>query len=114
MPVLAKKDYEGLSGNTFNQLQSFYYPLAHFRRLNKTPLSLCFLLFGNILADELVVVVLVSLVPLVVPIPIMFLGLFIYKWYSSSDFSNFSCGLYRRIHGGSSLISFRNSLLFLA
>jgi hypothetical protein len=28
------------------------------------------------LADELVVVVLVSLVPLVVPIPVMFLGLF--------------------------------------
>ncbi|CAN8222358.1 unnamed protein product [Cochlearia groenlandica] len=35
-----------------------------------------FRLFGNILADELVVVVLVSLVPLVVPIPVMFLGLF--------------------------------------
>ena len=28
------------------------------------------------MADELVVVVLVSLVPLVVPIPVMFLGLF--------------------------------------
>ncbi|KAL5064826.1 hypothetical protein RYX36_026563 [Vicia faba] len=39
-------------------------------------LSLNFRLFGNILADELVVVVLVSLVPLVVPIPVMFLGLF--------------------------------------
>ncbi len=40
------------------------------------PLSLSFRLFGNILADELVVVVLISLVPLVVPIPMMFLGLF--------------------------------------
>ncbi|KAI3857429.1 hypothetical protein MKX03_024447 [Papaver bracteatum] len=40
------------------------------------PLSLSFRLFGNILADELVVVVLVSLVPSVVPIPVMFLGLF--------------------------------------
>ncbi|KAL1310076.1 hypothetical protein AAHE18_17G221700 [Arachis hypogaea] len=40
------------------------------------PLSLSFRLFENILADELVVVVLVSLVPLVVPIPVMFLGLF--------------------------------------
>ncbi|KAJ8746976.1 hypothetical protein K2173_014557 (mitochondrion) [Erythroxylum novogranatense] len=40
------------------------------------PLSLSFRLFGNILADELVVVILVSLVPLVVPIPVMFLGLF--------------------------------------
>ncbi|RYR29524.1 hypothetical protein Ahy_B01g053936 [Arachis hypogaea] len=35
------------------------------------PLSLSFRLFGNILADELVVVVLVSLVPLVVPIPVI-------------------------------------------
>ncbi|KAI3875899.1 hypothetical protein MKX03_024719 [Papaver bracteatum] len=40
------------------------------------PLSLGFRLFRNILADELVVVVLVSLVPSVVPIPVMFLGLF--------------------------------------
>ena len=40
------------------------------------PLSLSFRLFGNILADELVVAVLVSLVPLVIPIPLMFLGLF--------------------------------------
>ncbi|GER57430.1 ATP synthase subunit a, partial [Striga asiatica] len=40
------------------------------------PLSLSFRLFGNILADDLVVVVLVSLVSLVVPIPVMFLGLF--------------------------------------
>ena len=40
------------------------------------PLSLSFRLFGNILADELVVSVLVFLVPLVLPIPVMFLGLF--------------------------------------
>ncbi|PHT78948.1 ATP synthase subunit a, chloroplastic [Capsicum annuum] len=40
------------------------------------PLSLSFRLFGNILADELVVVVLVSLVPLVVSIPVMLFGLF--------------------------------------
>ena len=40
------------------------------------PLSLSFRLFGNILADELVVGVLVALVPLVVPIPLMLLGLF--------------------------------------
>ncbi|RYR67715.1 hypothetical protein Ahy_A03g014108 isoform B [Arachis hypogaea] len=39
-------------------------------------LSLSFLVFRNILADELIVVVLVSLVPLVITIPIMFLGLF--------------------------------------
>jgi len=40
------------------------------------PLSLSFRLFGNILADELVVGVLLTLVPLVIPIPIMLLGLF--------------------------------------
>ena len=40
------------------------------------PLSLSFRLFGNILADELVVAVLVFLVPLVVPLPLMALGLF--------------------------------------
>jgi|Transcript_16840 F-type H+-transporting ATPase subunit a len=40
------------------------------------PLSLSFRLFGNILADELVVAVLISLVPLVVPVPMMLLGLF--------------------------------------
>lgn len=40
------------------------------------PLSLSFRLFGNILADELVVAVLVLLVPLFVPLPVMALGLF--------------------------------------
>jgi len=40
------------------------------------PLSLSFRLFGNILADELVVAVLVLLVPLFVPLPMMALGLF--------------------------------------
>ena len=40
------------------------------------PLSLSFRLFGNILADELVVSVLIALVPFVVPIPLIFLGLF--------------------------------------
>lgn len=41
------------------------------------PLSLSFRLFGNILADELVVGVLVLLVPLFVPLPVMVLGLFL-------------------------------------
>nr|YP_010330245.1 ATP synthase CFO A subunit subunit IV [Porphyridium aerugineum]UNJ17961.1 ATP synthase CFO A subunit subunit IV [Porphyridium aerugineum] len=40
------------------------------------PLSLSFRLFGNILADELVVSVLSLLVPLIVPLPVMVLGLF--------------------------------------
>ena len=40
------------------------------------PLSLSFRLFGNVLADELTVSVLTSLVPLFIPLPIMLLGLF--------------------------------------
>lgn len=40
------------------------------------PLSLSFRLFGNILADELVVGVLVLLVPFIIPVPVMLLGLF--------------------------------------
>ncbi|MEL7144276.1 MAG: F0F1 ATP synthase subunit A [Cyanobacteria bacterium J06643_4] len=40
------------------------------------PLSLSFRLFGNILADELAVGVLVLLVPLFIPLPLMLLGLF--------------------------------------
>jgi F-type H+-transporting ATPase subunit a len=40
------------------------------------PLSLSFRLFGNVLADELTVSVLTLLVPLIVPLPIMGLGVF--------------------------------------
>nr|WDB00636.1 ATP synthase CF0 A subunit [Cavernulicola chilensis] len=40
------------------------------------PLSLSFRLFGNIVADELVVSVFTLLVPLFVPLPVMILGLF--------------------------------------
>merc|ERR1712078_112917 len=40
------------------------------------PLSLSFRLFGNILADEIVVSVLCLLVPIIVPIPIVVLGTF--------------------------------------
>lgn len=40
------------------------------------PLSLSFRLFGNVLADELTVTVLTILVPLIVPLPIMGLGIF--------------------------------------
>jgi len=42
----------------------------------RKPLSLSFRLFKSILVDELLVVLLVSLVALVVPIPVMFMGLF--------------------------------------
>ena len=40
------------------------------------PLSLSFRLFGNVLADELTISVLTSLVPLIIPLPIMLLGIF--------------------------------------
>jgi len=40
------------------------------------PLSLNFRLFGNVVADELTVTVICSLVPILVPVPIMMLGLF--------------------------------------
>jgi len=40
------------------------------------PLSLSFRLFGNVLADELTVTVLTILVPLIIPLPIMGLGVF--------------------------------------
>ena len=56
------------------------------------PLSLSFRLFGNILADELVVAVLVSLVPLVIPIPLIFLGF--YKCNSSTYFCNTCWSIY--------------------
>jgi len=56
-------------------LQLFLLPINVLEDFTK-PLSLSFRLFGNILADELVVGVLVSLVPLIIPIPIMLLGCF--------------------------------------
>jgi F-type H+-transporting ATPase subunit a len=55
--------------------QPFLLPINILEDFTK-PLSLSFRLFGNILADELVVGVLVLLVPFIVPIPVMLLGLF--------------------------------------
>lgn len=73
--------YAGFSKKGFNYFKRYISPAAFLLPINvledfTKPLSLSFRLFGNILADELVVGVLVSLVPLVVPIPIMLLGLF--------------------------------------
>lgn len=53
----------------------FLLPINILEDLTK-PLSLSFRLFGNILADELVIGVLITLIPLFIPIPIMLLGLF--------------------------------------
>ncbi|MEM1366428.1 MAG: F0F1 ATP synthase subunit A [Cyanobacteria bacterium P01_H01_bin.15] len=74
--------YAGLSKNGLGYFAGYAEPtpvLVPFKILEDftKPLSLSFRLFGNVLADELVVAVLVSLVPLFVPLPLMILGLFL-------------------------------------
>lgn len=73
--------YGGLSKKGLGYFKRYVSPAAFLLPINvledfTKPLSLSFRLFGNILADELVVGVLITLVPLVVPIPLMLLGLF--------------------------------------
>lgn len=73
--------YRGLSKKGVYYFQRYVSPAAFLLPINiledfTKPLSLSFRLFGNILADELVVGVLVALVPLIIPIPLILLGLF--------------------------------------
>lgn len=73
--------YAGIKKKGFGYFKRYVSPAVFLLPINvledfTKPLSLSFRLFGNILADELVVSVLVSLVPLIVPIPLMLLGLF--------------------------------------
>jgi len=73
--------YAGLRKKGLGYFKRYVQPAAFLLPINvledfTKPLSLSFRLFGNILADELVVGVLIALVPLIVPIPIMLLGLF--------------------------------------
>ncbi len=73
--------YAGISKKGLGYFKRYVSPAAFLLPINvledfTKPLSLSFRLFGNILADELVVGVLVALVPLIVPIPIMLLGVF--------------------------------------
>ena len=73
--------YAGISKKGLGYFKRYISPAAFLLPINvledfTKPLSLSFRLFGNILADELVVCVLITLVPLVIPIPIMLLGLF--------------------------------------
>jgi len=73
--------YAGLSRKGFRYFEYYVEPtpiMLPFKIIEDftKPLSLSFRLFGNILADELVVAVLAFLVPLLVPLPAMFLGLF--------------------------------------
>jgi F-type H+-transporting ATPase subunit a len=73
--------YAGLSKKGLGYFKRYIQPIPLLLPINiledfTKPLSLSFRLFGNILADELTVTVLTSLVPLIVPLPIMILGIF--------------------------------------
>ncbi|RAQ39502.1 F0F1 ATP synthase subunit A [Arthrospira sp. O9.13F] len=74
--------YAGFSRRGLGYLLKYIQPTPILLPINiledfTKPLSLSFRLFGNVVADELVVGVLVLLVPLFVPIPMMVLGLFL-------------------------------------
>ena len=73
--------YAGLSKKGLGYFKRYINPIPLLLPINiledfTKPLSLSFRLFGNVLADELTITVLTSLVPLVVPLPIMLLGIF--------------------------------------
>lgn len=73
--------YAGISKKGLGYFADYAQPspiMVPFRAIEDftRPLSLSFRLFGNILADELAVGVLVLLVPLIIPLPLMILGLF--------------------------------------
>jgi F-type H+-transporting ATPase subunit a len=73
--------YAGLSKKGLGYFKRYVKPFPLLLPINiledfTKPLSLSFRLFGNVLADEITISVLTSLVPLVAPLPIMFLGLF--------------------------------------
>nr|YP_010618689.1 ATP synthase CF0 subunit IV [Rhodomelopsis africana]WAX02702.1 ATP synthase CF0 subunit IV [Rhodomelopsis africana] len=73
--------YAGLSKNGVSYFLRYIEPTPILLPINiledfTKPLSLSFRLFGNILADELVVSVFTLLVPILIPLPVMILGLF--------------------------------------
>nr|BCB15070.1 ATP synthase subunit a [Grateloupia asiatica] len=73
--------YAGLSKNGLGYFGRYIEPTPVLLPINiledfTKPLSLSFRLFGNILADELVVSVFTLLVPILIPLPVMILGLF--------------------------------------
>jgi F-type H+-transporting ATPase subunit a len=73
--------YAGLSKKGLGYFKRYIEPIPLLLPINiledfTKPLSLSFRLFGNVLADELTITVLTALVPLVIPLPIMFLGIF--------------------------------------
>ncbi len=73
--------YAGLSKNGLGYFSRYVEPTPVLLPINiledfTKPLSLSFRLFGNVLADELVVSVFTLLVPIFIPLPVMILGLF--------------------------------------
>nr|YP_009394752.1 ATP synthase CF0 subunit IV [Polysiphonia elongata]ARW63314.1 ATP synthase CF0 subunit IV [Polysiphonia elongata] len=73
--------YAGLNKNGLSYFLRYVEPTPVLLPINiledfTKPLSLSFRLFGNILADELVVSVFTLLVPILIPLPVMILGLF--------------------------------------
>ena len=73
--------YAGFKAKGLKFFARYISPTPIFLPLNiledfTKPLSLSFRLFGNVLADEIVVAVLVFLVPLVLPLPVMVLCIF--------------------------------------
>lgn len=73
--------YAGISKNGLSYFLRYIEPTPVLLPINiledfTKPLSLSFRLFGNILADELVVAVFTLLVPVLIPLPVMILGLF--------------------------------------
>ena len=73
--------YGGIKKKGFSYFGKYLQPTPILLPINiledfTKPLSLSFRLFGNILADELTVSVLTLLVPILIPLPIMILGLF--------------------------------------
>nr|YP_010185236.1 ATP synthase CF0 A subunit [Ishige okamurae]QVJ99580.1 ATP synthase CF0 A subunit [Ishige okamurae]WAM64012.1 ATP synthase CF0, subunit A [Ishige okamurae] len=73
--------YAGLSTKGLGYFKRYIEPTPLLLPINiledfTKPLSLSFRLFGNILADELTVSVLALLVPLIIPLPVMLLGVF--------------------------------------
>jgi F-type H+-transporting ATPase subunit a len=73
--------YAGFKGKGLEFFTRYISPSPVFLPINiledfSKPLSLSFRLFGNVVADEIVVSVLCLLVPLFVPLPVMVLGIF--------------------------------------
>jgi F-type H+-transporting ATPase subunit a len=73
--------YAGLRKNGIGYFARYIEPTPVLLPINiledfTKPLSLSFRLFGNVLADELVVSVFTLLVPVLIPLPVMILGLF--------------------------------------